>query len=99
MTDIVERLRREGRVYTHMEAADEIERLRAKFVQADRYIESLAAECYTLQSMNERLQAERDRMREALRYWLHDGEVRDFGEWFEVGCKIARAALKETGHE
>jgi hypothetical protein len=28
MSDIVERLRREGRVYTHMEAADEIERLR-----------------------------------------------------------------------
>jgi chromosome segregation ATPase len=42
------------------QAADEIERLRAKVVQADRYIESLAAECYTLQSMNERLQAERN---------------------------------------
>jgi hypothetical protein len=42
----------------------------------------------------ERLRAERDRLRDALRYWLHDGEVRDFGEWFEVGCKIARAALK-----
>jgi hypothetical protein len=47
----------------------------------------------------ERLRDERDRMREALRYWLHDGEVRDFGEWFEVGCKIARAALKEKGHD
>jgi hypothetical protein len=45
------------------------------------------------------LEAERDRLREALRYWLHDDEVRDFGEWFEVGCKISRAALKETGHE
>ena len=30
MTDIVERLRAEGRVYTHMEAAAEIERLRAE---------------------------------------------------------------------
>jgi hypothetical protein len=47
----------------------------------------------------ERLRAERDRLRDALRYWLHDDEVRDFGEWFEVGCKISRAALKETGHE
>jgi chromosome segregation ATPase len=43
------------------------------------------------------LRGERDRLREALRYWLHDDEVRDFGEWFEAGCKIARAALKEPG--
>ena len=43
----------------------------------------------------ERLRAEQDRLREALRYWLHDDEVRDFGEWFEVGCKISRAALGE----
>jgi hypothetical protein len=36
-----------------------------------------------------------DRLREALRYWLHDDEVEDFGEWFEAGCKIARVALGE----
>jgi hypothetical protein len=47
----------------------------------------------------ESAEAERDRLRGAVRYWLHDDEVRDFGEWFEAGCKIARAALKETGHE
>ena len=36
MTDIVARLRTEGRVYTHMEAADEIERLRAAVAAARR---------------------------------------------------------------
>lgn len=42
-----------------------------------------------------------ERLREALSYWLHEDEVRDFGEWFEIGCKIARSALaaKEPGHE
>lgn len=48
MTDIVARLRTEGRVYTHMEAADEIERLRAAVAAARREgIEAAAARCDT----------------------------------------------------
>ena len=39
MSDIVERLRTEGRVYTHMEAAAEIERLRQ---ERDRLANDLA---------------------------------------------------------
>jgi len=63
MSDIVERLRAEGRVYTHMEAADEIERLRE---ERDRLAEALT------KSMDhmEQLIADRGRLRKALLMWL-----------------------------
>jgi chromosome segregation ATPase len=55
MSDIVERLRREGRVYTHMEAADEIERLRGVVDRTVNEIDELGSEIV-------RLRAERDEL-------------------------------------
>lgn len=115
MNDIVERLRddqpndrqrqREARMDLGgllMEAADEIEKLRAerdelknKLSEANHYLESSAAECYSLNAVNERLTAERDALRAALQ-----GLVNDLDDYPAVArlldtYEYARAALGE----
>ena len=103
MIDIVERLRAWGTGYSvHKEAAHEIEKLRAerdalkdKLAEANHYLDSSAAECYSLNAVNERLTAERDALRTALQ-----GLVSDIDDYPAVArlldtYEYARAALGE----